>query len=146
LPKEFVLLPTPNDQNQKKENFTYTFVEGNKDRKKSIILIIAGDMRKNANQEKKDLALFEATSALRDMALKAKCKGVVSDISSEEIGNTKSLFFDRTSKGCIFSVAESWSVIVDKYFISFYLAMPEHADQKLFEEAQQSIKHVVFKK
>src|SRR5208337_4307968 len=112
LPKEFVLLPSPDDQNRKKDNFTYTFIEGNKERKKSIILIIAGDRRNNANQEKKDLALFEATSVLRNIALKSKCKGLVSDISSEVIGNTKSLFFDRTNQGCIFSVEEYWSVIV----------------------------------
>jgi hypothetical protein len=147
LPKGFVLLSSSKNQNRENDNFTYAFIEGNKERKKSILLVIDGEGINDKNRESRDSGLLTATNALRDHTYNdSECKGLMSDISSEIIGNTKSLFFIKTNQECNVVVERYWAIITDKYFMTFYLAMPENADQRLFEEAGKSIKDIILKK
>lgn len=147
LPKGFVALSSPRGDNPENDGSTYAFIEGNKERKKSILLVIENEKIKKINPGGKDLALLTAyANALRDTAIKSECKGVVSNIHTTFIGNRKSVFFEKTNQDCDILAEKYWSVLSGKYVITIYLAKPKNAANELFEEVQKSIRHITFRR
>ncbi len=133
-------------QKNEKNDFIYAYIESDKEKQKSILIIITAERNRNIKKNDANAVLYTATNALREYTLKSnKCEGQPTAILETTIGNSNALFFEKRNQNCKASIEKYWSVIREDYFITFYIAKPVDGNIDLFNRVQETIKQVKFK-
>jgi hypothetical protein len=133
-------------QRNEKNDFTYAYIESDKAKQKSILIIVTAERNKNIKKKNANAVLYTATNALRNYTSKSNnCEGELTALLETTIGNSKALFFEKRNQRCNVSIEKYWSVIKEDYFITFYIAKPVGGNIDLFNQVQDSIKQVQFK-
>lgn len=128
----------------KRREHEYAIIESDKERKKSIFLLIIAQTNVKKNGDN-NFTLYDFTSVLRKNHFQSSRSGNLSEIVKTTIGNSSALYFENNYQKGILSQEKFWSVIKGDYFIIFYLAIPVHAENNLVNGIQEGIKKVKLK-
>ncbi|MEA5114886.1 MAG: hypothetical protein VB050_12755 [Geobacteraceae bacterium] len=114
-----------------KKGISYVFVESDKAREKSIMLIIS--LEKNdhpVNNDSKDKALNELAKTLHDTAGEdfEECRGFTTGIVVTRISGQKAYYFERRNKNCVVTLERHWATINGNNSCLIYLARPGKLD------------------
>lgn len=149
LPKYIKHVSPGEPKENEGDAFTYMFIDANKDKAKSVLIVITGEMitgKMNIKKIGKDFALHSITNELRDSVMKSKkCKGQASDITRTHIGNSDALYFEKVNRDCHAVLERYWSVVKGEYFITVYMAKSADAEDKVLYEIEEAIKQVKLK-
>ncbi len=141
FPEDIKLLQIKSERNE--IDFTYAYIEPDKERKKSILLVITGEDSKIITKHYMKSALYAATNVLRER--KTSCNGKPTEIVETSIGNNMALYFEKNNKDCILTVEKYWSVVRGSNFIFFYISKPTDGNNDVFDKVQTMIRQVKFK-
>jgi len=147
LPDHFTTVIPPADLiGGGSERFAYLFVEKNKERSKSILIVVMGGKVSDDEMADKERALTVATNAFRKSLTKSsKCEGELSGTVRTRIGDSDALYFEKTNRDCKVVIERYWTAIGSEYFITFSIYRITDADNRTYEQCIEAVNKSVLK-
>lgn len=136
-------LPSP----ENKDKFTFAFMESNKEREKSILLIISLEKINNPlPNDLKDRALRVMTKTLQDTAAdEPECLGHTSKSVETRVGGQKGYYFERRSENCVVTLEQYWVTISGNHAFGIYLVRPGKSDDEIARKVVDEITKIKLK-
>jgi hypothetical protein len=136
-------LPSP----ENKDKYTFAFMESNKAKKKSILLIISLEkIDDSLPNDLKDRALRVMTKTLQDTAADdPKCQGRTSKSVETRIGGQKGYYFERRSENCLVTLEQYWVTINGNHAYGIYLVRPGKSDGEVARQVVDEISKIKLK-
>jgi hypothetical protein len=130
-----------------KDSLTYVFVESDKKRKKSILLMISLEKINNhVPNILKGMTLKEMAKTLRDRtASHTDCRGRTTELAKTQLSGKKSYYFERRSESCVVTLERYWTTIKGDHSFFIYLARPVNGDDETFRKVMQEIRKIKLK-
>jgi hypothetical protein len=131
-------LPPPRN----KRNITYVFVESNKAKNNSILLVIS--LEKTDNPGEKLLKVIAKNR--RDLtASQTDCRGRTSGLTETRIAGQKGYYFEKRSENCVVTLERYWTTINGNHSFSIYLARPVKGGETVARRIEKEIVKIKLK-
>jgi len=128
------------------ERFTYLFVEKDKERSKSVFIIVMGGKVRDEELAYRERALTAATNAFRKSLMESpKCESELSGTIITRIGNSDALYFEKTNRNCMILTERYWTAMGSEFFIAFSIYRIADADGRIYDQCIEAIRNVVLK-
>jgi hypothetical protein len=130
-----------------KNSLTYIFVESNKSRKKSILLVISMDkIKKPVPKFLKGTALKEISKGIQVVAASdSKCRSHTTELMEKQLSGQNSYYFERRSENCVVTLERYWTTIHGNHAFSIYLARPGKSDDEIARKVVDEISKIKLK-